>query len=61
MTNLNFLAPLGARPAFVRVGRLPPFWSDVLVVWARPALAQGRGRNRSSSFWISASDGGRWA
>jgi SAM-dependent methyltransferase len=27
----------GARAAFVRVGRLAPYWSDGLVVWARPA------------------------
>ena len=26
----------GGRAAFVRVGRLAPFWSDGLVVWSRP-------------------------
>ena len=25
------------RAAFVRIGRLAPYWSDGLVVWARPA------------------------
>jgi SAM-dependent methyltransferase len=27
----------GSRAAFVRLGRLAPYWSDGLVVWARPA------------------------
>jgi SAM-dependent methyltransferase len=27
----------GGRAAFVRIGRLAPYWSDGLVVWARPA------------------------
>ena len=32
----------GARAAFVRVGRLAPYWSDGLVVWAHPApLSRG--------------------
>ena len=41
------------RAVFVRLGRLAPFWSDGLVVWARPAPALARlrlsgARGRSS-------------